>query len=487
MKKKLLYCGMLLAGLTFASCNGDYDDWANPQTNAQEAAAAAYGVTVSAGGGANSAMPVSNDTLHLVTFTSNNSEISGYSVRKVTINDSLTIAASVVGNDVVVSANALDELMQNTYGTRAHKTYSIKVNTDFGANLTNGDAVAMAGETAATLTTEPTPAEDAKGYFMLGNFQNVGWNLPTPLWMENQGNGIYKATVTTTEAGSNSFKFYAGSHYSSTSWDEVNAGQMGCKTNGDAALSNFVVWSGDKYEVQTPTITGQGTYDIILDIVNMTYTIKRAEAQYYVVGNMQGWSTTDMSCMFSAEGGNIYSFTTKWAGAWDLKVWDFKHFGNFDDAFGTAVDGDGSASGSLIYGKDCKSFQAPTKEEYYTLTIDMNTQKYTWTKLANQAPTEYTHVSLIGDFNGWGGDVDLTQVAKSPHNWYVRATIEKAGGLKFRANHDWATSWGAKEKNQTIGDTYYFAPGTENINVPAGTYDFYLNDITGRFGIVAVK
>lgn len=107
-----------------------------------------------------------------------------------------------------------------------------------------------------------------------------------------------------------------------------------------------------------------------------------------------------------------------------MKIWDSKSIGNWDVAWGTAVDGDGSETGSLI-NTGSKSFQAPTKNEYYTLTINMNTNTYTWTKLDNQNPTAYTSVSLIGDFNEWGGDVDLTQEEKAPHNWYGRVTIEK--------------------------------------------------------------
>lgn len=49
MKKNILYSLAVMASLTLASCNGDYDDWASPQTNSPEEAAAKYGVTFSAG------------------------------------------------------------------------------------------------------------------------------------------------------------------------------------------------------------------------------------------------------------------------------------------------------------------------------------------------------------------------------------------------------------------------------------------------------
>ena len=128
---------------------------------------------------------------------------------------------------------------------------------------------------------------------------------------------------------------------------------------------------------------------------------------------------------------------------------------------------------------------APTKGEYYTFTMDMNAQTYTWTKLDPSTITEYTSVSLIGDFNNWdveGTEVDLTEVA--PHNWYGVMTVEADGGLKFRANHAWDVSWGAASKDTPLGDSYYLPIGGDNITVSAGTYAFYLNDITGEWNIV---
>ena len=43
------------------------------------------------------------------------------------------------------------------------------------------------------------------------------------------------------------------------------------------------------------------------------------------------------------------------------------------------------------------------------------------------------------------------------------------------------------KEGKPIGDTYYLGIGEKNITVPAGTYDFYLNDITGRWSISRVE
>ena len=100
---------------------------------------------------------------------------------------------------------------------------------------------------------------------------------------------------------------------------------------------------------------------------------------------------------------------------------------------------------------------------------------------------QFEFISLIGDFNSWGADVDLTQV--TPHNWYIENfTVAADGGLKFRSGHDWGDNpnWGA---TANIGDTNYGegVKGGANITVPAGTYNIYFNDITGKFLFVTVE
>ena len=201
-----------------------------------------------------------------------------------------------------------------------------------------------------------------------------------------------------------------------------------------------------------------------INMMDYTYTIEEMAGEYYMVGDLQGWNddpTTGMTCLFYPQSNTVMSYTTKWKGAWDLKFWAGADFGSWDKAYGCAVDGDNSPA----------------------FTIDMTTMKYTWTKLDNQAPKEYTSISLIGDFNAWNGDVDLTQV--TPHNWYAKVSIPSDGGLKFRADHDWAESWGGIIN---IADNYYgkvIYGSNDNMTVPAGTYSVYFNDITTEFVFLA--
>ncbi len=288
MKKIFQYSFAALAGLVLASCNGDYEDWSKPQAYGQDEAAAAYGVTTSPG---SVTMPVSDDDVALFTFAATSEKVKGYGIRSLTVNG-LSIDYVVNGNAVIVSANSLEDLTVSSVASRAYKTHTLDVAVEYGAILDNGDAVAGSASVAPTITTSPTPSVDSKGYFLLGGFEEngAGWDLTAPVWMTDNGDGTFSAVVNTTSDGDNWFKFYEGSHYSDSSWDEVNAGQMGCKDNGCADKFGLIVWTGDKYDVQTPVISGKGQYKVTIDINNMTYKIVRQAVNYYIVGGPNDWT-----------------------------------------------------------------------------------------------------------------------------------------------------------------------------------------------------
>lgn len=484
----LIYSLAAMAGLALASCKGDYDDWASPQSYGAEASASAYGLTAAAGTDANVVMPLSDDDVKLVALSSTSPEVSNYSVKTVLVNGE-EIDATVSDGYIVVSGEDLDELIEKQYNSRASVTRNIEVKSVVALNLSNGDAISIADTltTAATLTPAATPSIDANGYYVLGDFvEGNGKDPATPVWMTKVSDGVYTVTVNTKSTTSNWFKFYEGSHYGS--WDEANLGEMGCQVKDDESPSGFIIYTGDKYKVLSPVIAGQGTFEITLNMNDLTYSIVGADAIYYLIGNPNGWSISDNTCMFYGLGNNTYTYTTKYTNQWDLKILEAKYLGTGDTAWNYCwggVNGSTDATGSL-FNTDVGAIGPNVNGGWYTFTFDMNYKTYSWTAI-EEPTTEYTSISLIGDFNSWSGDVDMTQLAKSPHNWYGRVEIPSDGGLKFRANHEWTTSWGA---DVDLSEHYYGTATSDNgpnINVPAGTYDFYFNDITGNFNIVAVE
>lgn len=210
-------------------------------------------------------------------------------------------------------------------------------------------------------------------------------------------------------------------------------------------------------------------------------------SRFYMVGALPGWNGAGaITALFTPQGNDVYTYTSKFTGAYDLKIWaeDDALTENWDGAYGSITDGDASEAGDII-NANAQAISAPSAE-YYTFTFDKHHMSYTWTKLENQEPAEYESISIIGNWtDDWSNDVDMTQV--TPHNWYVEHTFTNDDvEFKFRANHDWTTNWGAA---WTVSDTDFFAAGVgggDNIKCAKGKYRFYLNDITNMLMVVPV-
>lgn len=454
--------------LALAGCNGDYTDWASPQGFDQEAAAEAYGVTVSAGSGANIQMPVSDDDVNLIALSASSSDVKGFTVRKLTVNGT-EVSSSVVDGNIVVSAAEINSLVENANFSRAHKTYDLAVELAYGLNLENGDAVALNATTAAKITTEETPAEDANGYYLLGDFTDNGWDATKPIWMTKKGNGIYTATVTTKSDSSNWFKFYQGSHFVSGDWDSINEGQMGCAVNGDDSAKGLIVWNGDvEYAdgVQTPTITGQGSFNITIDVINYTYTV--TPLTLYYKGDANGWGD-DFVCPLSMWGDDFVGFyyvkavdnSSTWGFKFttDAKSWDTQY-------------GQGATAGTIAL--DGGNIDLGQADGFYEIIV--NTANLTVKLVA------INQIGIIGSaVNGdstWGTEYDLT-FNTSTMAWEGTFDLT-AGEYKFRANHNWDISWGGSEDALT-------ADSGSNLSISAaGKYTFSFKPNANGLGTVKV-
>ncbi len=97
-------------------------------------------------------------------------------------------------------------------------------------------------------------------------------------------------------------------------------------------------------------------------------------------------------------------------------------------------------------------------------------------------------VSLIGEFNAWAGDHNMTRNMENPDQWWTYLTVTEADDadssgfvdLKFRENADWAVNWG-----DTTFPSGIAVDGGSNIPVPAGTYRITFNCATGEYNFDA--
>ena len=447
MKKTFLYSLAVLASVSLASCNGDYDDWAQPQHNPQEASAAKYGITFTAGPEAECNMPDEDGVINLVTVNSTDANVTGYTVKDLKVNGE-AIKGEAVGNNIQVNATELEKILCKQNKTRASVASNIKVESKVSVNLASGDAVAIntVGETTGKITTSPTPAIDEQGYYMLGEVNGNNWTATSPVWMTKVSDGVYQLKVTT-EKDKNYFKFYEGSKWDeSGNWDVINKGVMGCEKDGSADASGTIYYTGDSWGTpQSMVIAGAGTWIVTLDMNNLSYSV--GKPILYMKGDANGWDGYDYLA-----GDDGVHFT------------GFMYLNQNGFKFTTAPDWSGTGYGANFdTAPNAPDIKMTEPAGYYKVEVDLSEKTYKLTPI--------TSIGIIGAATpgGWDADTDLTY-NKTERCWEVKDIKLKAGECKFRANHSW------DDPNPNWGGTLdALVQKGDNIKVAeAGTYDIKL-------------
>lgn len=190
-------------------------------------------------------------------------------------------------------------------------------------------------------------------------------------------------------------------------------------------------------------------YRFSVNMAEMTYVITplNFSEYFYEIGNESGWGTSH--ALYGPNGDGKYQGFYWLDGEFKFKP----NANNWDDDLEYV---DGNALGGTLQstgGPNCPDPGAG----FYRIELDASALTYSLTKIET--------IGIIGGFNGWGGDVDMTYNT-TDGCWEATTTISEDTELKFRANHDWGVNWG--------GDVNNLIPDGPNINVSAGTYKFQL-------------
>lgn len=489
MKKILFFGTLFLSAMTFVACSDDYDDWAEPQSNPQEESVTLPGYTAS-GVSAIDLASVEGDSVQVLSLSSvslpEGASVGNTRVEVLPADGSSTEATTIsVDNENRVAVADLQSVIETYYGKRP--TARELIAQVYSNIILNGQTFRVDAGTI-TITATPDAPFIASAYYLVGDM--TGWE-GAPIQFRHSDADVYEDpvfTVTFTANAGNYWQIIPQSNIDNGEfWYKGEEGVVGVAVDGDTSLSGSLTTNDPK----SGKFEKDGFYRLTINMLDYTYTIEEVAATYYVYGAIQGWDkdpATGKVCAFYPSSTTVQSYTTLWTGAWDLKFWSATDWGVDAQAYGCENDGDNSATGTIVGGNK-GAISAPSAE-YYTFTIDMATMTYTWTKCSNQNPTTYDTMGLIGSFNNWDADndVNMTEVANAPHNWYIRnMTFESDCEVKFRANDAWDVSWG---ESNNIGDRNYgvaYTTDAPNLNVPAGTYDIYLNDITGEYVFISVE
>ena len=492
MKKLSLYVSIALAGLFMGSCSDDFTNWANPQTNPQEDAITIPGFTATGVQAINFAN-VETDSVSTFTlseaalpagFTLDNArlELTPQGVENAT---KTTVNTSIEGKGAVADLSAA---VVSVYGKRpSARTFDAQV---YVNAVKDGQAVLIDAGKINLVMTPKAPFIDSN-YYLVG--QMTDWKLDTNLKFAHSDADVYEDPVftimfTTTDDNQYWKIIPQGNVDAGNIWAVENnpKGVVGVEKDGDDAMSGTLLTTTSKGEkAYAAKIAKAGIYQMTINMMDYTYTIKQIAPEYYLVGKLQGWSDKleGKTCLMYAESAMVQSYTTQWNEDANLKIWLGSDFGVWDNAYGAKDDGDNSVEGKIA---GSGAIVCPEPGAFYTFKVDFSTMTYKWTKLENQTPKAYEHVGLIGVGNDWNNDVDMKEV--TPHNWFIETTIPE-GNFKIRANHEWddSANWGYT-KGQEFSSTgkLITSPVSEGIKVAGGKYRIFFNDITLEYAIISV-
>ena len=494
MIKKILL-GMTLL-MSMVSCTEDYTDWANPQTNPEEEAVAF---------GDGSVTPV--EVINLADVTGDKVKVASIvapTSTKDSYKSSFKINLDGQSFDIDADGNmAKADLVNYITGKYGKRPVERDIDATLDAWQSNGSIAAKmaTSETFQVKAVPEAPFIDA-AYYLVGDLTE--WGLDTKLKFAHSDADVYADPVFTlmftTTKDDQCWKIIPqGNVDKGNIWAVENApeGVVGIEEDGDKAMSGKLLTTNSQgKKAGAGKIAKAGIYQMTINMMDYTYTIKQIAPEYYLVGKLQGWAfePKDKTCLMYAETPMVQSYTTKWNDDANLKIWLGSDWGDWNNAYGSATMADANTpTGKLKVDNNAGAIICPEPGAYYTFTADFSTMTYKWTKLADQNPTEFEYVALIGVGGKWSNgddidDIDLKQVA--PHNWYKANVKIPAGGLKIRADHKWRDdgNWGfAEGQNYESKGTLITSGGSNNIPVPAGTYNIYFNDITGAYAFVEVK
>ena len=486
MIKKILL-GMTLL-MSMVSCTEDYTDWGNPQSNPEEEAVSFGNGSVTPEGVINLA-DVTGDKVKVASIVAPTST-------KDTYTPSFKINFDGQSFDIDANGNmAKADLVNYITGKFGKRPTERDLDATLDAWLSNGSTAAkMATSAKFQVKAIPeAPFIDA-AYYLVGDLTE--WKLNTNLKFAHSDVDVYEDPVFTlmftTTKDEQCWKIIPqGNVDAGNIWAVENApkGVVGIEQDGDNAMSGKLLTTNSKgNKAGAGKIAKAGIYQMTINMMDYTYTIKQIAPEYYLVGKLQGWSEKleGKTCLMYAESAMVQSYTTQWNDDANLKIWLGSDFGVWANAYGTAKNDDNSVEGKI---GGSGSIVCPEPGAFYTFKVDFSTMTYKWTKLENQNPKAFENVSLIGVGGKWndGDDIDMKQV--TPHNWFIETTLP-VGGLKIRGNHGWdkGGNWGYTKDQKFTSTGKLFNDGNSgDIKIAtAGKYRIFFNDITNEYAIIAV-
>lgn len=459
MKKTLLYAMVLATSLV--SCTGDYDDWAQPQQNAQESAISYNNPKVDEVGVIDFAQFGDAQAVKVCSITAPSATASTY---KATGKYTLVIDGQEYAIDAngKMSVSDLVAIVEGKYGKRPTQR---DIDASIVTYLTNGNETLKA-ETAFQIHALPVAPEIYEHFYLIG--APSAWDPTcTTMPFNHSGKDVYDDPVFTVmfpaTEGDTWFAFADDKTVETASWSNVFAAREGngknlvgetgslCRRNelsSDAGDGSFKV-----------TVNGDAKYiKVTVNLLDATYKIEKLNfAQFvYFIGATDGWASSDQKLespnydgvytgyvyVADPNGWGLDCKFQRTAGSWDNEI----NSGTF-----SAISGDFTDGGGNIH--------ANAGEGVYHVKMDLGAGTLEATKV------EY--MGITGDFTGWNEGVEMTWNA-TEYCFEASAAVTTSG-WKFRVNGLTDSSW----KLNLGGSLENLTQDGANLSVAGSTVKLY--------------
>jgi hypothetical protein len=435
MKKILSIMSM---ALLMAGCTEDYKDWAQPFQNGPEEPVS-VSISVSPGAAVDFAT-ITDETVKLFSASVSNPEgAEATYTASITNEDGSKEIAIKTDENFFCSTAELESAVNALWGRRpVARTIPVKV---LAYVKVNGVAIASTGTTTLTATPNAPVIEEA--YYITGTVN--GWdNNNTDYELSNGGADPYENSIFTVMIPGD--KVTGDIEFKVTPKSGLGGDWSKCLTASDTEGVFATNNAGGNLKVAY--VAGAKFYRIQFDLMNQTWSGAGLSFgdYFYEIGNESGWGTSHALAGPANDG--------KYKGYYYLNgEFKFKpNADNWDDDLeyvsGTTTSGTLTDAG----GPNCPD----PGEGFYEIFLDAGALNYTLTKIES--------VSMIGGFNEWASDLEMTYNAEEGC-WEV-TTDQVSGEYKFRANHDWAINWG--------GDVKGLTQDGANLSIDGGSHTFKL-------------
>ena len=359
--------------------------------------------------------------------------------------------------------------------------YRVYFNPATGLIEFNASAYGKTEDTTQGGNTEPEPegpVTEPDRWGVVGTFTE--WGKQADLYMSEVAENLFvRMGVTVTDADAFKVRF-------NNDWN-INYGAAGdVEPFAVTVGEELTLVSGGK-NLSAPA----GTYDIFFNIVDFKiWVMPEGEApggvevkdiKFYADVTATGWTNCNIYGW-----GDLGEYGGTWPGtALSTETIDGKEY--------YAYTFDASAIGktiSVIFNNGSEQtvdIKDIVLDKDYIFTLTEKDANGKWLAAINgEAPVEpekpaVTTYGLLGDFNGWGDDVDL--VARGD-GWYVTEALSvTAGKLLIRLNDAWDEKFGNDGSTLVIGENALTYGGADML-IEAGTYDFYFNPATSKLFLV---